>query len=376
VEPAYATAAAAAKAPIRNVSFVVIANEQGYLPKSVINQTSLTVCPGERYELLVNFGGTFTAYTDPVTGLRVPSGPLAGKSIYLSNTATAPYPVGISPQVAASPFAQLASIMRFDVTGTAAAPVPTCARRTGATWPGDAANPKKACMAVDTIVDPDFLSVAALADCPRDSFGKPVTGGVACIAATRQLFLNEHVDGTTLMSMGMQINGVPFEYDVTETPRQGTYERWMVINTTVDAHPIHPHLVKAQIVGRQTFNKGAWLTAMCGSATCEPTAAPGGAPVLAPDVTPFLRGTRLAPNPAEAGWKDAMVALPGQVLTFVAKWDGAWNQPGLPAGDPRACTVVDNKTCFDPVTSGPYVWHCHINSHEDSEMMRTSLVVK
>jgi FtsP/CotA-like multicopper oxidase with cupredoxin domain len=30
---------------------------------------------------------------------------------------------------------------------------------------------------------------------------------------------------------------------------------------------------------------------------------------------------------------------------------------------------------YEPVTSGPYVWHCHINSHEDSEMMRTSLVV-
>jgi len=31
---------------------------------------------------------------------------------------------------------------------------------------------------------------------------------------------------------------------------------------------------------------------------------------------------------------------------------------------------------YPDVTSGPYVWHCHINSHEDSEMMRTSLVVK
>jgi FtsP/CotA-like multicopper oxidase with cupredoxin domain len=64
------------------------------------------------------------------------------------------------------------------------------------------------------------------------------------------------------------------------------------------------------------------------------------------------------------------------VLTFVAKWDGSWKQPGLPRSDPRSCSRVDNKTCFDPVSSGPYVWHCHINSHEDSEMMRTSLVVK
>jgi len=71
-----------------------------------------------------------------------------------------------------------------------------------------------------------------------------------------------------------------------------------------------------------------------------------------------------------------MRAMPGQVLTFVAKWDGAWRQPGLPPGDPRGCTTVDDKTCFEPVSAGPYVWHCHINSHEDSEMMRTSLVVR
>jgi FtsP/CotA-like multicopper oxidase with cupredoxin domain len=42
-----------------------------------------------------------------------------------------------------------------------------------------------------------------------------------------------------------------------------------------------------------------------------------------------------------------------------------------------AKSPADAKTWTYPdVTQGPYVWHCHINSHEDSEMMRTSLVVK
>jgi len=177
------------------------------------------------------------------------------------------------------------------------------------------------------------------------------------------------VDGVTLASMGMQINGVPFEYDVTETPRNGTFEQWKIINTTVDAHPIHPHLIKAQIVSRQPFSKGKWMTQLCGASTCTPSPAPGGVPVLTPDVTPFLTGTPALPAPEEAGWKDAMVAYPNQVLTFNAKWEGTW--PGAAGG----CTP-NNLTCFDPVTSGPYVWHCHINSHEDSEMMRTSLVVR
>jgi hypothetical protein len=64
-----------------------------------------------------------------------------------------------------------------------------------------------------------------------------------------------------------------------------------------------------------------------------------------------------------------MVSLPNQVLTFNALWDGAW------AGAKGEC-VPDDVSCFEAVTAGPYVWHCHINSHEDSEMMRTSLVVK
>jgi FtsP/CotA-like multicopper oxidase with cupredoxin domain len=91
--------------------------------------------------------------------------------------------------------------------------------------------------------------------------------------------------------------------------------------------------------------------------------------VLVPDITPNLTGLPKLPAAFEAGWKDAMVSLPGQVLTFVAKWEGGWR------GAAGEC-AQDNLTCFEPVTAGPYVWHCHINSHEDSEMMRSSLVVK
>ena len=30
---------------------------------------------------------------------------------------------------------------------------------------------------------------------------------------------------------------------------------------------------------------------------------------------------------------------------------------------------------WQPVTAGPYVWHCHIVDHEDNEMMRPVLVL-
>jgi FtsP/CotA-like multicopper oxidase with cupredoxin domain len=371
-EPVYATLASPGSRVIRNVRFDVIANEQGYLPVALRNQQQFTMCPGERYEIMINFGGAHAAYNDPVTNARVPAGPLAGKSVWMVNSAGAPYPAGVTPQVAGSPFAQLASVMRFDVTTAAAAPVPpvlTCPVGQGATWPGDAVNPARSCVAFPPVIDQGFVNITGLLDCPKDAAGKPITTLGPCVAAERQLFLNEQVDATTGFPLGMQINGVPFEYDVTETPQIGTYERWKIINLTVDAHPIHPHLIKAQIVSRQNFRRGAYKTVLCGSTVCDPAPAVGGMMLLVPDVTPYLSGAPVLPAAFESGWKDAMVSLPNQVLTFNALWDGAW------AGAKGEC-VPDDVSCFEAVTAGPYVWHCHINSHEDSEMMRTSLVVK
>lgn len=48
------------------------------------------------------------------------------------------------------------------------------------------------------------------------------------------------------------------------------------------------------------------------------------------------------PEPWETGFKDTVVALPGQVTRVKAKFD----------------------------TPGQFVWHCHIVEHEDNEMMR------
>jgi hypothetical protein len=68
------------------------------------------------------------------------------------------------------------------------------------------------------------------------------------------------------------------------------------------------------------------------------------------------------------------------VTTIVADWTPRWNSTGSAtapgtAGCPPGTLGCAAPYVYEDVTSGPYVWHCHINSHEDSEMMRTSLVV-
>jgi FtsP/CotA-like multicopper oxidase with cupredoxin domain len=375
---------------VGNTTFYVIANDQGYL-KNPVPVQGFTMCPGERYEILVNFAG------------------MTGSDVYLVNNAPAPFPAGfppfplpnVPPPGNASPWPDLNVIMSFnvrkpDAVNALPAPVLSCT----ATAPLDSvSNP---CMPLDPtkVTDSTFVDI-------RKSQG-----------IVRQVYLNEKVDGVTLMPLGMQLNGVPFEYKVTETPNYGTREIWKFINLTVDTHPMHPHLVKHQVVNRQALDVGLFKMDLCGDLTCQPGPAPGNEMQVIPDVdslapvipatvpptfAPKFLGAIFPPAPYETGWKDVVQVPPLQVTTIVADWSPRWNGAGAGTvkntlGNPNApgsvgnvvklgtpvgvsacpttdCTTPASAWVYEAVTSGPYVWHCHINSHEDSEMMRTSLVV-
>jgi spore coat protein A len=86
---------------------------------------------------------------------------------------------------------------------------------------------------------------------------------------------------------------------------------------------VHLHLVHFQIVHRQKFK------ARVDRATGRLS-----------DVRRI--GNPRPPRPSESGWKDRVRLNPGEVTRIVARFDIA----------------------------GRYVWHCHILSHEDHEMMR------
>jgi FtsP/CotA-like multicopper oxidase with cupredoxin domain len=370
--------------PSTNVPFYVLANDQGYLKAPVLAPSNkFTMCPGERYELLVNFGA--------IPGVK-PNTPI---SIYMTNEAAAPFPAGLKPFTAGSPFAEMNVVMRFDVDPLNGAGVKSCGAA-GApaanTWSptytqaqmstaiaGGVGLAPTACLPLNPALNPPLT--ALYAGLPRPV--APLLGATWPPGTiVRQVYLNERIDGVTLAPMGMQLNGVPFEYKVTETPKKGSTEVWQFINLTVDAHPMHPHLVKHLIVSRQSFSVARYKALLCGSNTCQPGTAPGGEMQVVPDVTPTLtvNPTLVTEASVEGGWKDTAQALPGMVTTIVAKWDGTWAAGASPtapgtAGCPLGAVGCAAPYTFEDVTTGPYVWHCHINSHEDSEMMRTSLVV-
>ncbi|HEX5590926.1 MAG TPA: multicopper oxidase [Candidatus Limnocylindrales bacterium] len=113
----------------------------------------------------------------------------------------------------------------------------------------------------------------------------------------------------------------------TDNPRLGDTETWEFYNFTADAHPIHIHEVQFRVVDRQAL------------ATDEEGMA----------VQPAsLVGSPRPPESWESGYKDTVIAYPGEVTRVQATFD-------IP---------------------GRYVWHCHILEHEDNEMMRPYDVVE
>jgi FtsP/CotA-like multicopper oxidase with cupredoxin domain len=92
-------------------------------------------------------------------------------------------------------------------------------------------------------------------------------------------------------------------------------------NTTGDAHPMHIHEVAFEVVNRE----GLVLD-------------DNGDPVRPLQ----LDGTITPPEAWETGFKDTVIAYPGQVTRVRAQF----------------------------TNPGQFVWHCHIVEHEDNEMMR------
>ncbi|MBP6826112.1 MAG: multicopper oxidase domain-containing protein [Saprospiraceae bacterium] len=125
----------------------------------------------------------------------------------------------------------------------------------------------------------------------------------------------------------------------TENPEVGAIEYWDIYNTTADAHPMHLHLVSFQILERAEFEGTVTFTE-------EGDPISGGSKQILKVTSPpnFSGGWNAPAN--EKGWKDTGIIPPGSVMRVAAKFDRA----------------------------GKYVWHCHILSHEDHEMMRNFFV--
>ena len=242
-----------------------IGTDNGFLP-SPVPMTQMMIAPGERKDIILDFSH--------------PS--LQGQTIIIKNNAKTPFPKGsaVDPQTTGR-------IMAFRVSKPLNALYPLT----------------------------QFPATLRAPIVPLQTNLEP-----------RKLILFEAEDeyGRLKPMLGTVDNGVMEWHDpITENPMLNSTEIWEIYNETMDAHPIHLHMVSMQLINRQKFHANV----------DEENGKPSNIRVI---------GQPQPPGADEAGWKDTWVMFPGEVTRVIAKFD----------------------------IEGLYVWHCHILSHEDHEMMR------
>jgi len=252
----------------------------------------LPIGPGERYDVIADF-------TNVATGSRV----------VVTNSANSPYPNADPTDAGLND-----RLMAFDVTLARNTAIPNATVQIGT----------------------DLRPVSGPLPNPRTR-RVPV----------RKILLFEGTDGLgRLQTMLGPVDPDPvtgqqgtltFKDPITERPGVGTSEVWEFYNTTVDAHPMHMHLVDFRVLDRQTF-----------TGTLTPKVNTDGSDGAILDPASIVKtGAALAVSAWESGKKDTVKLFPGEVTRVLV----SFNRPG------------------------EYVYHCHIRSHEDHEMMRPYQVV-
>jgi len=277
-----------------DLTFWVIGSEGGLLPQPA-EVTSLLIAPGERYDVIVDFTS------------------IPGSTVMMTNDAKAPYPDGEEPDAA------LIQLMKININ----IPVP-------------ANDP-------DNTVLPANLTLPAV---PRLAESRRIL--------PRDVVLKENTDDSD-NPVEVLLNGYHFVDPTTDFIKVGTTETWQWINLTVDAHPMHPHLVTFQVVNRQQIDVDAYTQAWAdylGS----------GRTTTKPDVSSYLIGNPVGPAPEEMGFKDTVKTPPGYVTRTRAQFTLA------------ATSLLDYD--WRTKSFGKWVYHCHILEHEENDMMRPFVVVK
>ncbi|HIJ97249.1 MAG TPA: multicopper oxidase domain-containing protein [Desulfuromonadales bacterium] len=287
----YTTTDAVTGLSVQNViPFWQIGTEQGLL-NNPVNRPEIDLMPGERVDVLVDFTGV-PAGTKVMMQNLGGDGPWPGYFDYLAG--------------AVVPSVDIPQIMAFNVV---------------------------ALTAPDTTVTPSAATNLRPLTTPV-----PPKGSKPAISNTRVVSLMEITDGfgrtmPTIDARGFKPVGIP----VTEIVKLNDIEQWDIVNTTVDAHPMHLHQVAFKVIDRQLIDPLGFVAPTDDIlnqvfAPAKYTVAAGSAPIL--------------PDAWDDGWKDTVASPPGYVTRVYAKFD----------------------------LVGEYVWHCHILSHEEHDMMRNFIV--
>ncbi|NNH73519.1 multicopper oxidase domain-containing protein [Nocardia uniformis] len=292
--------------------FSVIGNDLGLLDAPVPAR-SIRVSPGERIDLLIDF-----------SGLR------DGDAVELINTAYN----DLGNTVFMVP--ELRPIMRFTVAGAGPpAAIPPRLR-------GGPGLPEP----LEPLATPDSVRTMTL------------------------IGLNDDARAEAVFPTLMALNNLAFLSEDVDIARAGTVEQWDIVNTTPFDHPIHIHLARMRVIGRQPiFTFSYWIA--------NPPPAFGIR--WSPSADGYPRGPQ-EPAPAwESGWKDSVECPTDTITRVLVYWPSVAElgfDPDAPLHVPAGAEAVAASGPHDghSMSSSPpirgYVWHCHNLDHADHDMMQ------
>ncbi len=345
---------------IKQLPFTVIGSDQGLASEPTTGQTTLLMETGSRYDIIFDFKNV-------TPGNRVIMKNIGGD---------APFGGDIpGPQ----DFGETDRIMAFDVV----LPLDTNVPDVSPTW-------------IDygpVVPAPTRTRKVALFE-GKDEFGRlqPLLGTAEPATdfadnpinwpATPEYQQAVFPDGTPSPLVGQMEGSIAWHSPTTENPALNSTEAWEIWNMTGDAHPVHLHLVHFEVLGRQEIvwdsnTIVAGDTLLDGSIATEDdeTRVIPNAKALAPadDGTylvtqPTVQHNSVAgdPNTYGMGFR-IMNKTYGPAVTLGSADGYVENAPkDMVTALPGQITRI--KATFDK--PGRYVWHCHILSHEDHEMMR------
>jgi spore coat protein A, manganese oxidase len=187
----------------------------------------------------------------------------------------------------------------------------------------------------------------------------------------------------------LSLNNLSFATDDVELVRAGDTERWDIINTTTDDHPVHLHIATMRVLSRQPYDTTQYTLAQ---------EVPALGTRFTPPAAAYVNGASSGPEPWEGGWKDTVFVPPGQVTSILVRWPSrdelgfdpdavfpvadsiAAGAPGMShtaahggaagAGEAQIVPVrLSQSVQPTPDRVRGYVWHCHVLDHEDHDMM-------
>ncbi|GAB2528286.1 multicopper oxidase family protein [Nocardia heshunensis] len=183
--------------------------------------------------------------------------------------------------------------------------------------------------------------------------------------------LNDDSRAAAVFPTMMSLNNLAFLSADIDRAQAGTVEQWDIVNTTPFDHPIHLHLARLRVLGRQPILTSAYFVA---------NYPPPFGTRWAPSADGFTIGPEQGPPPWEAGWKDTVECPTDTVTRVLVTWPSVEElgfdpdtviaiPPGAEGMSPTGTGMAAGMGEMTPEIRG-YVWHCHNLDHADHDMMQ------